>query len=205
MISETRDLYKNIAIMGMWIFIGSELLFFGGVFLSLTVYRHLHFQIFSEGTEHLNLLIGSANTGILLTSSWTLAMAIEKYKSKGEAKPLLLTTIFLGALFIVLKAVEYLQHYNEGLFPVLNWNLTEYPKPPMLLFFILYFIMTAIHALHVLVGLGLIAWITKLLKKESSKTVFHESAIENVGLYWHFVDIIWVFIFPMLYLIGRNS
>lgn len=194
---------KDTAVQGMWVFLGSEVLFFGGLFLALTVYRGLYSATFDAGTDHMNLLIGSLNTGILLTSSWTLAIAIEKMKENTKPFLLLGTTVALGTLFIFLKAYEYFQHYQEGLFPVLNWNASEYPSPQMMIFFFLYFFMTGLHALHVLIGLGLITWMGRYLKKTSASKINH-GFTENIGLYWHFVDVVWVFLFPMLYLVGRR-
>lgn len=203
MTSEAIELEKKTAILGMWVFLGSEVLFLGGLFLALTVYRGLYPTFFDVGTGRMNLLIGTLNTALLLTSSWTLAMAIEKIKQQIKPFFLLGVTVFLGFLFLLFKAYEYFQHYQEGLFPGVRWDGTSFPSAQLMLFFFLYFFMTGLHALHVLIGLGLIIWLMKEVKKPLWHQ-FHEGFIENVGLYWHFVDIIWVFLFPMLYLVGRR-
>lgn len=187
----------------MWVFIGSEVLFFGGLFLALTVYRGLFPMEFAMGTRHMNLWIGTANTAVLLTSSWTLAMALEKIKKGERFISILSATILLGIVFLVLKSYEYYQHYQQGLIPGLRWTAILGSSSQLILFFFLYFFMTALHGLHVLIGLGLISHLAFHIRK-SSWTRNHEGFVENVGLYWHFVDIVWVFLFPMLYLVGRS-
>jgi cytochrome c oxidase subunit 3 len=194
---------KKTAIQGMWVFIGSEVLFFGALFLALAVYRGLFPREFAAGTRHMNLWIGTANTAVLLTSSWTLAMALEKIKRGERFLSLLNATILLGIVFLALKSYEYFQHYQEGLVPGLRWTSDLGPSSRLILFFFLYFFMTALHGLHVLIGLALISWLVFQLRK-SPWVRNHEGFIENVGLYWHFVDIVWVFLFPMLYLVGRS-
>lgn len=196
MTAEITAAEKKKSIQGMWVFIGSELLLFGGLFLSLTVFRFINMNAFIQGTNHMNLSLGTLNTGILLTSSWTLAVAIEKARSKKINFVLFATTIALGLLFLIIKGTEYYQHIHDGFFPQKG--------SPLPLFFFLYFFMTGLHALHVLIGLAFIGWVVKVLKN-SSQPQRHEALLENAGLYWHFVDIIWVFLFPALYLIGRSS
>jgi cytochrome c oxidase subunit III len=203
MTTEVLEFEKKTAVMGMWVFIGSEVLFFGGLFLSLTIYRGIYQNLFDLGTHHMNLWVGTLNTAILLTSSWTLAMAIEKIKQQIRPFFLLIITVLLGILFLVLKAYEYHQHYDEGVFPGVRWIGSQFPSQQMILFFFLYFFMTALHALHVLIGLGLIGWLAFHLRN-LKWSAHHEGFVENVGLYWHFVDIVWVFLFPMLYLVGRS-
>jgi cytochrome c oxidase subunit 3 len=193
---------KNSAALGMWIFLGSELLFFGGLFLSLAVYRHWYPAEFAEGTRHLNLWIGTINTALLLTSSVSIAVALERIDIRPPRR-LLLLTLLLGFLFLGLKGLEYFQHYQEGLFPVLNWNFAEFKDSRLMLFFILYFIMTGLHAVHLLIGLILISWLTVKVK-DPKWLERHKPLLTNSGLYWHFIDVIWIFIFPLLYLIGRH-
>ena len=188
-----KEKTQSAATLGMWIFLGSELLFFGGLFLSLTIYRHVYPEAFSEGTKHLNAWIGAVNTLILLTSSMTIALAVENKKPRIY----LLLSFVLGILFLLLKAYEYYQHYQEGLFPILKWGGGH--SPQLLLFFLLYFLTTGIHALHLIIGLSFILWLSFRHSKNEA-----DAFLKNIGLYWHFVDIIWVFIFPLLYLVGRN-
>jgi cytochrome c oxidase subunit III len=194
--------HKKAATLGMWIFLGSELLFFSGLFLSVAVYRHLYPEVFSEGTKHMSLGLGAFNTAILLTSSASLALALEHMKTKSPRR-LLLFTLLLGFVFLVVKAIEYTQHYHEGLFPALHWDSGEHKNPQLMLFFTLYFVMTGLHALHIVIGLVWIS-ILYLLGKNPDSIEKHEMLFENAGLYWHFVDLIWIFIFPLLYLIGRT-
>jgi len=195
MSTEIAEFEKKKDMQGMWVFIASEALLFGGLFLCLTVLHSLHAVSFAEGTRLMNLRLGTLNTAILLTSSWTLALAIE-FMKLGKSRFYLFTlTVALGFSFLLIKAWEYHEHIRDGFFPSANSRLP--------LFFFLYFTSTGLHALHVFVGLGLILWLTKTLKS-STRPVLHESLMENVGLYWHFVDIIWVFLYPALYLIGRS-
>jgi cytochrome c oxidase subunit 3 len=193
---------RSTAALGMWVFLGSELLFFGGLFLSMTVYRHLYPEVFGEGTRHLSLWIGTINTALLLTSSASIAIALEKLSEKSPRK-LLLLTLILGLAFLALKGLEYYQHAQEGLFPVVHWDARKFSDARLMLFFVLYFIMTGLHALHLIIGLCLISWLS-IKSSDQEWTQKHEGLFHNTGLYWHFVDILWIFIFPLLYLIGRN-
>ena len=188
--------------LGMWVFLATEVLFFGSLFLALTVYRTMYKDIFTEAARHLNVVIGTANTAILLTSSLTMVMAIQAIKD-GKIKQTfnyLIGTAFLGFCFLGLKAVEYREDFAEHLFPGQHFLLGPQAK----LFFFLYFFMTALHALHLFVGICVVSVMAYRSKKGNfSKDYFNP--IEVTGLYWHFVDIVWVFLFPLLYLAGRNS
>jgi cytochrome c oxidase subunit 3 len=182
------------SLLGMWIFLATEILLFSMLFFTFGLYRHLYPADFSLGTNHLNLVIGTINTAVLLTSSFTMVLAVHQ---KGSSKIPFLATLALGALFLVLKAYEYLAHYHEGLFPILNWQPPA-GSPHLLLFFFLYFFMTGLHALHLLIGLVLVSMATAHGRKK-------QDFLENIGLYWHFVDVVWIFLFPALYLIGRSK
>jgi cytochrome c oxidase subunit III len=172
------------SLLGMWTFLSSEVLFFSVLLLAFWVYREQHVANFITGTRRMNLTLGTLNTAVLLTSSLTMAMAVEASAKGREFRKLLVVTAILGAVFLVIKGIEYREHIIAGLFPRL--------------FFILYFLLTGLHALHLLIGVSLVTWL-RLRRKNSGE------ALENVGLYWHFVDIVWVFLFPMLYLMGRGS
>jgi cytochrome c oxidase subunit 3 len=182
------------ALLGMWIFLATEILLFSMLFLTFGIYRHLYTSDFDLGTQHLNLGLGAVNTLILLTSSFSMALGIH---FQGKSRTPFYATIGLGFLFLVLKGIEYYQHYQEGLMPIVNWHPAE-AAPHLLLFFFLYFFMTALHAFHLIIGLGLVAVVAKHGEK---KPEFRE----NIGLYWHFVDLVWIFLLPCLYLIGRTS
>jgi len=196
---------STTAQLGMWVFIGSEVLFFSALFLSLTVYRFLYPDVFAMGVKHMNIILGTLNTAVLLTSSWTLAIALDKVKRKKEVSAFcfLIATFSLGVVFIFIKGHEYLEHIHDGFLPGPLWHPHEEVPARLILFFFLYFFMTALHALHLLIGLGVLSWLIFHFKKPGWKEE-HENLLENSGLYWHFVDLVWIFLFPLLYLIGRS-
>lgn len=181
---------KHVDRLGMWVFLCTEALLFGVIFSAILVYRFLHPGPCDEAARHLSLPIGTINTALLLTSSWLVAIAVQR-----QARRWLYVSAFLGVLFLALKFFEYWLHYQEGLVPGLRWTITA--RPEFELFLILYFISTLLHALHLLIGVGL------LLFTAMTKTT--KSFLSNIGLYWHFVDLIWIFLFPLLYLWGRSA
>ena len=205
MTSETND--RNTSILGMWIFLATELLLFSTLLLSLFLYRHLHPEAFAEGSRHLSRFLGSLNTVILLTSSFSMAKAVHASRDPSKNRTVglsLMITALLGGVFLLIKAFEYYQHYQEGLMPVFHWSPALGSDPSFQLFFFLYFFSTALHALHLFIGCTLCMGIASLTT-DSKKMITHSNWIENIGLYWHFVDLVWVFLFPLLYLIGRNG
>jgi cytochrome c oxidase subunit 3 len=203
--TDTRD--RNTAVLGMWIFLATELLLFSTLLLSIFLYRHLHPVEFAEGTRHLSRFWGALNTAVLLTSSWTMARAVhcsEKPEKSREAFWSLLVTVALGVIFLIIKGSEYVQHYREGLMPFFHWAPDISEGPAFQLFFFLYFFCTALHALHLIIGCTLISG-TAYAARDPDKMISMRQWIENMGLYWHFVDLVWIFLFPLLYLVGRNS
>jgi cytochrome c oxidase subunit 3 len=267
--------------IGMWMFLVQEIMFFGGLFTAYLVYRSRFPMAFAAGSNHLDAFWGGLNTLVLIVSSLTMALTVY-YAQKGNRNMqviLILLTMFFGAVFLGVKAIEYTDKYNHGLIPVNGWNkripetatggehasaampfetkvsaaesapaaeehhanprgnfhiaesdqklieeaqhgnfLTESEKvgyfsngqidqqkftDKVRIFFWLYFVMTGLHALHMIVGLGLMTW---LLIKAWWGTFSHEyfAPVEMAGLYWHFVDIVWIFLFPLLYLLGRH-
>lgn len=188
------------ALLGMWTFLASEMLFFSTLILMFWIYRYSHPQTFEGGVAHMYRIIGTINTAVLLTSSWTMARAVVASYSGRPVRRLLSLTAALGALFVLLKFLEYYLHYKEGLFPGLNWDAGRWNSNSFLLFFLLYYVMTGLHALHLLIGIACVLWVRH--KSEQNPRV---ELLENVGLYWHFVDLVWVFLFPMFYLIGRTA
>ncbi len=191
--------------LGMWIFLATEVLFFGGLFLSYTVYRYLYPEMFAAASRHTEVILGGANTAILLFSSTLMALAV-RAAQLGQRRPLfwsLLGTASLGILFMGVKAFEYYKDYTAHLLPGANFVWTEANPGAAELFFWLYYAMTGLHAIHVTVGICLmlvlatLAWRGKLTNGDYMP-------VEVVGLYWHFVDIVWVFLFPMLYLAGHR-
>jgi cytochrome c oxidase subunit 3 len=187
----------------MWIFLSSEALFFGGLFLSLLIYRFLYPHEMSEGTRHLNFYLATINTAVLLTSSWTMIQSVMATEEKERPFLWLNATALLGVLFLLIKGIEYRMDWQEGLVPIFHFDASKFSSPKVTIFFLLYFFMTGIHALHLLIGICLTLWLRKGLKQKKDSSLM-ALRTEVVGLYWHFVDIIWVFLYPLLYLIGRH-
>jgi cytochrome c oxidase subunit 3 len=193
--------------MGMWVFLSTEVLFFGGVLLTYTIYRTRYEEAFAAGSHELDLWLGTLNTAVLLTSSLTMALSVHAAQTarRGLLIALLTATLALGSAFIVIKGLEYHHKYVHGLMPLAGLPFRwEGPSAGTVeLFFDLYFVLTGIHALHMLSGLGVLlvltgkAWRGGLLGEFSAP-------VHVTGLYWHFVDIVWVFLFPLLYLIGAR-
>ncbi len=188
--------------LGMWVFLVTELMFFGGMFCSYTIYRGRYFEAFRAGSEHLKIALGTTNTAVLLGSSLTVALAVRAAKSGRRSLVVgwLLATIVLGTTFLVIKFTEWGLEYHESLLPGWAFSFEEKYLPEAQLFFSLYFIMTGVHGLHMIIGVAawlcLTAWVWRVDASNRRAT-----AIEITGLYWHFVDIIWIFLFPLLYLI----
>jgi cytochrome c oxidase subunit III len=191
--------------LGMWIFLATEILFFGGLFLAYTVFRSLYPRDFAAASNHTEVLIGGINTAILLFSSTLMALAVRaaELRSKKRLTWLLLGTASFGILFMVLKAIEYRKDWIDQLVPVLNFQWHEPNPGHVQIFFWLYFAMTGLHAIHVTVGI-FVMLILALLARSGKFTTGHYTPVEIAGLYWHFVDIVWIFLFPLLYLAGHR-
>jgi cytochrome c oxidase subunit 3 len=205
------DQQRDAANFGMWVFLVTEVMFFGGLFAGYTVYRSMYPEAFAFGSQFMDVPIGATNTTVLICSSLTMALAVRSAQLS-QRKALiwfLIGTIFFGLVFLGVKAYEYHHKYVEHLIPGLDFNLSE-QSPQMLpwarqiqMLFIFYFVMTGMHALHMVIGVGLLTY----LIIEARKGRFHSgyyTPVDNIGLYWHFVDIVWIFLFPMLYLIGQH-
>lgn len=193
--------------MGMWLFLATEIMFFGGMFLAYSLYRLQDEAAFAAASHHMDLLWGTINTAVLLCSSLTMALAVHAAQNSQQKllEPLLAATMVLGAVFLGIKGYEYHHKYVEGLMPLFGLPFRyDGPSPEHAeMFFGLYFLMTGVHAFHMVIGLGLLAW---LLSKSQRGGLLGDFAtpVHVVGLYWHFVDIVWVFLFPFLYLIGAH-
>ncbi len=187
--------------LGMWAFIATEILFFGGLFTSYAVYRHAYPAAFAAGSHRLDFWIGTINTALLLTSSLCVALGDRAIKlgRRDALRGYLVATWLLGALFLVLKGSEYATVYRDHLVPGINYHAPGFP-PQMQLFLFLYFAMTGLHAVHMVAGLAAIGWLIGL-NHRGRLSASHADAVEVVGLYWHFVDCVWVFLYPLLYLI----
>ena len=193
------------AALGMWVFLATEVMFFGGMFLGYAVYRGAYHVAFKEASRHLDVLLGAINTGVLLCSSLTMALAVHAAQLGGRRTValFLLATIVLGGVFLGIKAVEYHHKYEEHLIPGRNFKFSEPDANHAQLFFSFYFAMTGMHALHMVIGIGLMLVLILRTMRGRFSSEYH-SPIEMTGLYWHFVDIVWVFLFPLLYLVDRS-
>ncbi len=188
--------------IGMWLFIFTELLLFGGLFIIYSVYRYLNPDAFHLAAEELDTFIGAVNTVILLVSSMTIAMsttAIQKQNYR-LTQWLLAITVILAFVFLVNKYFEWGAKFSHGIYPGSEHMLEAFSQGEIL-FFGLYFVMTGLHALHIVIGMVFIIWVMFYIKK---RKVHHNrfALLENSGLYWHLVDAIWIFLFPLFYLIS---
>ena len=185
---------------GMWLFLFTEMCLFAGLFIVYSVYRYLNHEAFHQAARQLNVATGSMNTVILLISSMTIAMSISamQYRKKKLALLLLADTMVLGLIFLIIKYFEWSAKISHGIYPG-SETLSSYGQGDVL-FFGLYFFMTGLHALHIIVGLFFIGFIMYYINNDS---VNHDNftLLENCGLYWHLVDLIWIFLFPLFYLI----
>lgn len=197
---------KDASTLGMWIFLVTEIMFFGGMFMAYIAYRHAYPVAFGAASEKLNVWLGGINTIVLICSSLTMAMAVHS-AAIGNKKLLimfLIATLALGSVFLGVKAVEYHDKYVHHEIPGHNFEF-EGPDPQhATLFFSLYFGMTGLHAIHMIVGVGIILVLLWQAHKNHFSAAWH-TPVEMFGLYWHFVDIIWIFLFPLLYLIDRSG
>jgi len=187
--------------LGMWLFIFTELLLFGGLFITYVVYRHMHLEAFHLASQELDVKIGTINTIILLISSATVAMSITAIQKKNKKLTLIFlgTTIILALVFLVNKYFEWGTKFEHGIFPGSEYlDQLGYGD---ILFFGLYFFMTGLHAFHIIVGMVLLVVIFFRVK---NNYIVHDNfqLLENGGLYWHLIDLIWIFLFPLFYLIA---
>ena len=232
---------RSSAALGMWTFLGTEVMFFGGLIGAYIVYRFTSPDVWAAASRQLNWKIATANTVVLLTSSLAMAMAVHAGELGDRRKQVryLLTTAALGLLFMVFKGVEYKEEYDHHLVPgpnfrtehihlpqepnasagpgltgesaatrhtasVLSISSTEFVRRRSQLFFVFYFFMTGLHLIHMVVGLGLVAWVTRLASRGRFTPEYH-TPLEMVGLYWHFIDIVWLFLYPLLYLVALHK
>jgi cytochrome c oxidase subunit III len=208
---------KEAGMIGMWIFLVTEVMFFGGLFLAYTIYRTIYPEGFLYGSHLLNVTLGGTNTVVLIVSSLTMAMAVY-YSQKGDRKPLmgfLTITLVLGLVFLVIKYFEYSSKIHDNLFPAVGLYNPVTPEQdptshhaipgnlqqPVRVFLWIYFLMTGLHALHMIVGAGILTTLI-IMTRKGKFTKNYNSPVEISGLYWHFVDIVWIFLFPLLYLTG---
>ena len=199
------DQQKEAATLGMWVFLVTEVLFFGGLFAAYVVYRASFPAAWAEASHELDIMLGGINTAILICSSLTMALAVQgaQLGRRNMLVIFLALTILLGGAFLGIKAVEYRHKYVEHHVPGPGFVFPGDHAPQVELFFALYFTMTGMHGLHMVIGIGLLA----NLMRQGWRGRFgagYYTPVEMVGLYWHFVDIVWIFLFPLLYLLGRH-
>jgi cytochrome c oxidase subunit 3 len=194
------------SLLGMWVFLATEVLFFGPLFVGYALARAYYPGEFAAASERLRVPLGGINTAVLLTSSLTVALAVQAARqgSNRAVALFVVATLVLGGAFLGIKFWEYSIEYHEGLIPAIDFRLDQWPavvNPRHAeLFFVFYFCMTLLHALHMIVGLGL--WTVLLvLTLRGRFSARYYTPVEVVGLYWHFVDVVWVFLFPLLYLV----
>ncbi len=196
---------REAATLGMWAFLVTEVMIFGAIFTGYAVYRYQHYDAFLAGSQHLTAWLGGVNTVVLISSSLTMALAVHggQIGSRKKQAMWLALTMVLGTAFLGIKAFEYYEEYADKLIPVLSFEPAAWMKDPakVQLFFVFYFTMTGLHAVHMLVGLGLLAFILRRARQGRYTAEYH-TPIELTGLYWHFVDVVWIFLFPLLYLVG---
>jgi cytochrome c oxidase subunit III len=208
---DSVDQQKDASTLGMWIFLITEVMFFGGMFLAYTVYRHLYPEIFAVASTSLNVFIGAANTIVLLCSSLTMVLAVRAAQlgQKQMIVLFLILTLLLGGVFLGVKAYEWNEKFKEHHIPGPSFHLEGLTADNAVtqghaqLFFSLYFAMTGLHALHMIIGAGLLLYLIFEARK-GRYTAEYNTPVDLIGLYWHFVDIIWIFLFPLLYLIDRH-
>jgi cytochrome c oxidase subunit III len=239
---EDRAQQKESATLGMWVFLSTEVLFFGALFTCYTIYRHQWPDAFRQGSLDLKWYMGGVNTAVLLVSSFCMAMAVHSAAIGSNPRIIrwLILTICVGGIFLGIKGTEYYIEYKEHLVPGLNFSLTEpdekdiggfcrmlkhfehwfdkataqdaglenekpWPhrrQPNEELFMLFYFIMTAIHATHMLIGISVMCVLIAMARRRAFSAKYH-NPVEMFGLYWHFVDIVWIFLYPTLYLLRQ--
>ena len=202
---DTLEQQKESSVLGMWMFLVTEIMFFGGLFCAYLIYRRTSYEGFAVASHELDVTLGTFNTAVLIGSSLTMAMAVwaaQTGRRKGVVG-FLVGTIVLGCVFLGVKVVEYSHKFHEHHIPGHGFQW-EYGYPEAAeQFFSLYFAMTGLHALHMIIGIGVLAWLLVPAWKGKYGPDYH-NPVEITGLYWHFVDIVWIFLFPLLYLIGRH-
>lgn len=212
----TEQQQRDSASFGMWIFLATEVMFFGGLFCAYLIYRLKYFADFGAASTSINAKLGGANTAVLICSSLTVVLAIWAAQTSRRALMvgMLVLTMLFGLTFLGIKGIEYKDKFEEHHVPGASFRFEHQPIPShpdqyaeprhAEIFFALYFIMTGLHALHMVVGLGIFSWLLWAAWKGRFTPEYH-TPLEIGGLYWHFVDIVWIYLFPLLYLIDRHK
>ena len=207
---DTAEQQKDASQLGMWLFLITEIMFFGGMFACYTVYRNWYPEVFKVASTSLNQIIGAINTGVLLLSSFTMVMAV-RAGQLGQRKMIiwfLILTLIFGGIFLGVKAYEwnekFVEHHIPGQPEFHLEGVSQQEQGHAQLFFSIYFAMTGLHALHMVIGVGIL--LTLIFQAKAGKfTANYYTPVDVAGLYWHFVDVIWIWLFPLLYLIDRHT
>jgi cytochrome c oxidase subunit III len=202
---DNLDQQTEATTLGMWVFLVTEVLFFGGLFATYMIYRSWYPDAFAVASHELDVVLGTTNTVVLITSSLTMALAVHAAQL-GQRKLLmtfLILTMILGGVFLGIKSVEYYHKFVEHHIPGPGFQFEKEYFRHAQIFFSLYFVMTGLHAIHMIIGIGIML-VMLWWSWNGTITADYSSPIEISGLYWHFVDIVWIFLFPLLYLIGRH-
>lgn len=199
---DDREQQTEVGRLGMWLFLATEILFFGGLFTAYLVMRWKWPEAFAVANSKMDVTLGAINTAVLLTSSLTMALGVRAAQlGRGKGSfALIIATMVFGLAFLGIKAVEYARKFQEGLFPGPGFIFEGATGRQVETFFSLYFMMTGLHALHMVVGIGILTVIAAMIRRGRFSPDYY-APVEISGLYWHFVDIIWIFLFPLLYLI----
>ncbi len=194
------------ATLGMWAFLATEVMFFGGMFAAYSLYRASYPDAFASTSQHMDVIMGGVNTAVLICSSLTMVLAVRAARlgQRGMIVMFILLTMLLGAVFLGIKGIEYHHKWVEHLIPGFNFEYEppQYAREAQILFF-LYFMMTGMHAVHMLIGEAMLA-VLAVMAWRGRFTARWNTPVDMIGLYWHFVDIVWIFLFPLLYLIGKH-
>jgi cytochrome c oxidase subunit 3 len=203
---ETMQQQKEASTLGMWLFLLTEVLFFGGLFFAYLLYRMWYFEAFAEASRTIQILPGLINTAVLIGSSLTMALGVRAAQTSQRSATVrwLIATIFLGLVFLGIKVYEYADKFEHHHVPGANF-ISESPWAAQeQIFFSLYFTMTGLHALHMIVGVVMMSVITWMAHKGKFDSTYY-TPVEMAGLYWHFVDLVWIYLFPLLYLVERHN
>lgn len=209
---ETEAQQREAASFGMWLFLLTEIMFFGGLFMAYLLYRNWYNPAFVHASHTLNIWLGAINTGVLITSGFAMAMAVyaAEVRKKGMLVLCLGLTNLFGIAFLVVKYFEYAEKFRDHHVPGLQFSIADFASlgvdmaQKTQIYYSLYFAMTGMHALHMIIGIVLIFWYM-VRANRGEFTEGYVAPIENFGLYWHFVDIVWIFLFPLLYLIDLGA
>ncbi len=198
----TAEQQADAGRIGMWLFLVTELLLFGGLFVGFAIMQSLHREAFVAAHRHLDRMLGFINTVVLLTSSYTMAMAVHSARTDRRKRVIvyLLLTLICAGIFLGIKYVEYSHKFHEGLLPGRFYSHKGDTVPGQFMFFSFYFMMTGLHGLHIVGGMVVMAWVLRRAARGDFSHSYY-TPVDLTGLYWHLVDLIWIYLFPLLYLI----